>query len=360
MADEFQLEEDELGTEGAAAIEIDGREVFEHFRFTADKGQELLRVDKFLVARLQKSSRNRVQQAAEAGCILVNGKPVKSNYRVKPFDVVQVVMDRPRYEFEVIAQDIPLKIVYEDRYVLVVDKPAGLVVHPGHGNYDGTLVNALAWHFRDTPDYDVNDPRLGLVHRIDKDTSGLLVVAKTPDAKTDLGRQFFNKTTKREYVSVVWGRPDPAAGTVATNIGRNPKDRLQMTTFPLDGPEGKRAVTHYETIEDLGHVSVVKCVLETGRTHQIRVHMRSLGHPLFNDARYGGDKVLRGVQSGSYQSFVNNCFELCPRQALHARTLGFRHPETGEEMFFTSEIPADMTALIEKWRTYSAALKQRP
>lgn len=360
MADEFQLEEDELGTEDAAAIEIDGREVFEHFRFTADKGQELLRVDKFLVARLQKSSRNRVQQAAEAGCILVNGKAVKSNYRVKPFDVVQVVMDRPRYEFEVVAQDIPLKIVYEDRYVLVVDKPAGLVVHPGHGNYDGTLVNALAWHFRDTPDYDVNDPRLGLVHRIDKDTSGLLVVAKTPDAKTNLGRQFFNKTTKREYVSVVWGRPDPAAGTVATNIGRNPKDRLQMTTFPLDGPEGKRAVTHYETIEDLGHVSVVKCVLETGRTHQIRVHMRSLGHPLFNDARYGGDKVLRGVQSGSYQAFVNNCFELCPRQALHARTLGFRHPETGEEMFFTSEIPADMSALIEKWRTYSAALKQRP
>ncbi|MDE6436688.1 MAG: RluA family pseudouridine synthase, partial [Muribaculaceae bacterium] len=204
----------------------------------------------------------------------------------------------------------------------------------------------------DTPDYDVNDPRLGLVHRIDKDTSGLLVVAKTPDAKTDLGRQFFNKTTKREYVAVVWGAPDPAAGTVATNIGRSPKDRLQMTTFPLDGPEGKRAVTHYETIEPLGHLSVVKCVLETGRTHQIRVHMKSLGHPLFNDARYGGDVILRGVRSGSYQAFVNNCFELCPRQALHARTLGFRHPRTGQDMFFTAPIPADMEALMERWRTY--------
>lgn len=345
---------DDVQDEGddGRVIEIGGTEYYEHFRFVADKGQELLRVDKFLVARLQKSSRNRVQQAAEAGCILVNGKAVKSNYRVKPLDVVQVVMDRPRYEFEIVAQDIPLDIVYEDRYVLVVNKPAGLVVHPGHGNYDGTLVNALAWHFRDTPDYDVNDPRLGLVHRIDKDTSGLLVVAKTPDAKTDLGRQFFNKTTKREYVAVVWGRPDPAEGTVATNIGRSPKDRLQMTTFPLDGPEGKRAVTHYSTIEQLGHVSVVKCVLETGRTHQIRVHMRSLGHPLFNDARYGGDRILRGVQSSTYQAFVNNCFDICPRQALHARTLGFRHPETGEEMFFMADVPADMTALIEKWRTY--------
>ena len=335
-------------------IEINGAEYYEHFRFVADKGQELLRVDKFLVTRLQKSSRNRIQQAAEAGCILVNGKAVKSNYRVKPLDTVQVVMDRPRYEFEIVAQDIPLDIVYEDRYVLVVNKPAGLVVHPGHGNYDGTLVNALAWHFRDTPDYDVNDPRLGLVHRIDKDTSGLLVVAKTPDAKTNLGRQFFNKTTRREYVAVVWGRPEPPSGRVATNIGRNPKDRLQMTTFPLDGPEGKRAVTHYETIENLGHVSLVRCVLETGRTHQIRVHMRSIGHPLFNDARYGGDKILRGVQSSSYQAFVANCSALCSRQALHARTLGFRHPETGEEMFFSADIPADMSAMIDRWRTYAS------
>lgn len=328
------------------------QELYEHFHFVADKGQQLLRVDKFLVQRLEKSSRNRVQQAAEAGCILVNGKAVKSNYRVKPLDVVSVVMDRPRYEFEITAEDIPLDIVYEDREVLVVNKPAGLVVHPGHGNYNGTLVNALAWHFRDTPDYDVNDPRLGLVHRIDKDTSGLLVVAKTPDAKTELGKQFFAKTTKREYVCVTWGVPAPASGRIETNIGRNPKDRLQMTTFPLDDPNSKYAATNYEVIEPLGHVAVVKCRLETGRTHQIRVHMKHIGHPLFNDARYGGDQILRGNRSAAYNKFISNSFEVCPRQALHARTLGFRHPRTGEEMFFTADIPADMTALIERWRKY--------
>lgn len=325
--------------------------LYEHFRFVADKGQTLLRVDKFLVSRLEKSSRNRVQQAAEAGCILVNGKAVKSNYRVKPLDVVQVVMDRPRYEFEVLAQDIPLDIVYEDADVLVVNKPAGLVVHPGHGNYDGTLVNALAWHFKDNPDYDVNDPRMGLVHRIDKDTSGLLVVAKTPDAKTDLGKQFFNKTTKREYLAMVWGTPDPASGRIEGNIGRSLRDRLQMAVFP-DGDMGKHAVTHYELVESFVHVSLVRCVLETGRTHQIRVHMRHIGHPLFNDARYGGDVVLRGVPSAKYKAFIDNCFKVCPRQALHARTLGFIHPRTGQEMFFTADLPADMTALIERWRAY--------
>lgn len=335
-----------------ARVEIDGREMYEHFRFVADKGQQLLRVDKFLVLRLEKSSRNRVQQAAEAGCVIVNGRAVKSNYRVKPLDVVSVVMDRPRYELEIIPEDIPLDIVYEDSELLVVNKPAGLVVHPGHGNYSGTLVNALAWHFKDNPDYDVDDPRMGLVHRIDKDTSGLLVVAKTPDAKTMLGRQFFDKTTKREYVAVVWGLPDPACGTVEGNIGRSLKDRLQMTVFP-DGDMGKHAVTHYETIEALGPVSVVKCRLETGRTHQIRVHMRHIGHPLFNDARYGGDKILRGNRSSSYTRFVENCFAQCPRQALHARTLGFVHPSTGEEMFFTAPVPGDMSAMIERWRAYS-------
>ena len=319
----------------------DGRELYEHFRFVADKGQELLRVDKFLALRLQKSSRNRIQQAAQAGCIVVNGRPVKSNYRVKPLDTVLVVMDRPRYDFEIIAEDIPLDIVYEDKTVLVVNKPAGLVVHPGHGNYSGTLVNALAWHFRDTPDYDVSDPRLGLVHRIDKDTSGLLVVAKTPDAKTHLGRQFFNKTTRREYVAVVWGVPDPATGRIEGNIGRNERDRLQMAVYPPGDERGKHAVTHYEVLESLGHVSVVRCVLETGRTHQIRVHMRHIGHTLFNDA--------------SYNAFVSNCFATCPRQALHARTLGFVHPDTGKELFFNSEIPSDMTALIERWRNYSAS-----
>lgn len=338
---------DEAPTEGGSGM-------YEHFRFVADKGQQLLRVDKFLVARLEKSSRNRVQQAADAGCILVNGRPVKSNYRVKPLDVVSVVMDRPRYEFEVVAEDIPLDIVYEDAEVLVVNKPAGLVVHPGHGNYSGTLVNALAWHFKDNPDYDVNDPRMGLVHRIDKDTSGLLVVAKTPDAKTNLGRQFFEKTTRREYVAVVWGVPDPPVGVIVGHVGRNPKDRLQMAVFP-DGSQGKHAVTHYEVLENLGYVSVVRCRLETGRTHQIRVHMKHIGHPLLADARYGGDEILRGERTAKYRQFVENCFKICPRQALHARTLGFVHPVTGREMFFTSEIPADMTAMIERWRVYDAS-----
>lgn len=329
--------------------------LYEHFRFIADKGQILLRVDKFLTERMQRASRNRIQQAAEAGCILVNGRPVKSNYRVKPLDVISIVMDRPRYENEIVAEDIPIDVVYEDDTVLVVNKPAGMVVHPGHGNYTGTLVNALAWHFRDNPNYDVDDPRLGLVHRIDKDTSGLLVIAKTPDAKTHLGKQFFNKTTKREYTALVWGIPEPAVGRIEGNIGRNLRDRLQMAVFPPGSDQGKPAVTHYEVIEPLMHVALIKCVLETGRTHQIRVHMKSIGHTLFNDVRYGGDETLRGERSASYNQFISNCKTLCPRQALHARTLGFVHPVTGEEMFFTSEIPSDMTALIEKWRSYASA-----
>ena len=327
------------------------RELYEHFRFVADKGQTLLRVDKFLVTRMENASRNRIQQAAEAGCILVNGKPVKSNYRVKPLDVVSIVMDRPRYECEIIAQDIPLNIVYEDADVLVVNKPAGLVVHPGHGNYSGTLVNALAWHFRDNPEYDVSDPRLGLVHRIDKDTSGLLVIAKTPDAKTHLGQQFFNKTTKRKYIALVWGAMENDEGRIEGHIGRSTKDRLQMTVYP-NGECGKSAVTHYRTIERLGYVSVVECVLETGRTHQIRVHMKHIGHTLFNDERYGGDQILRGTKFAKYRQFVQNCFDTCPRQALHAKTLGFVHPRTGEELFFDTEVPSDMTQLIERWRQY--------
>lgn len=332
----------------------DARELYEHFRFVADKGQALLRVDKFLTERLQNSSRNRVQQAADAGCILVNGRPVKSNYRVKPLDVVTVVMDRPRYENEVLPEPIPLDIVYEDDTVLVVNKPAGLVVHPGHGNYNGTLVNGLAYHFKDNPDYDVNDPRMGLVHRIDKDTSGLLVVAKTPDAKTNLGKQFFNKTTKREYLALVWGCPSPSPGTIVGNIDRDPRDRLRMAVFDPDSGIGKHAVTHYEVLEPLGPVSLVKCVLETGRTHQIRAHMKHIGHPLFADARYGGDQILRGVNSGAYRKFVANCFEICPRQALHARTLGFVHPVTRREMFFTSELPGNFKELLDRWRARAA------
>ncbi|MBQ5775923.1 MAG: RluA family pseudouridine synthase [Bacteroidaceae bacterium] len=345
------MSEDVYTGEDIILTDDNERELYEHFRFVADKGQTLLRVDKFLVTRMENASRNRIQQAAEAGCILVNGKPVKSNYRVKPLDVVSIVMDRPRYECEIIAQDIPLDIVYEDEDVLVVNKPAGLVVHPGHGNYSGTLVNALAWHFRDTPDYDVSDPRLGLVHRIDKDTSGLLVIAKTPDAKTHLGLQFFNKTTKRKYVALVWGAMENDEGRIEGHIGRSLKDRLQMTVFP-NGESGKSAVTHYRTIERLGYVSVVECVLETGRTHQIRVHMKHIGHTLFNDERYGGDQILRGTTFAKYRQFVQNCFEICPRQALHAKTLGFVHPRTGQEMFFDTEVPADMTNLIERWRQY--------
>lgn len=329
----------------------DGREMFEHFRFVADKGQQMIRVDKFLVDRMEKTSRNRIQQAADAQCVIVNGKPVKSSYKVKPNDVVSIVMDRPRYELEIIPEDIPLNIVYEDDDLLVVDKPAGLVVHPGHGNYSGTLVNALAWHFKDNPDYDVSDPRLGLVHRIDKDTSGLLVVAKTPEAKTHLGNQFFHKTTRREYVAMVWGDFAEPEGTIVGNIARNPKNKLQMAVFD-DPTIGKHAVTHYKVIESFGYVTVVKCVLETGRTHQIRVHMLSKGHPLFNDARYGGDRILKGTTFAKYKQFVENCFQTCPRQALHARTLGFVHPRTGKEMDFESPVPSDMTALIEKWRNY--------
>ncbi len=267
-----------------------GRDYWEHYHYVVEPGHVLLRIDKYLVERIKGTSRNRIQNAAEAQCIRVNGRAVKSNYRVHPGDEISVVMDRPRYENEIIAQDIPLNIVYEDDDLLVVNKPAGMCVHPGHGNYDGTLVNALAWHFKDNPNYDVTDPRMGLVHRIDKDTSGLLVVAKTPNAKTSLGLQFFNKTTKRQYIAVVWGAMKQMDGTIEGNIGRSLRDRLQMAVFP-EGDQGKHAVTHYHTIENLNHVAVVQCQLETGRTHQIRVHMRHIGHPLFNDERYGGDKI---------------------------------------------------------------------
>lgn len=327
----------------------DGRELFEHFRFVADKGQKPLRVDKFLVARMERTSRNRIQQAADAKCILVNNKVVKASYQVKPDDVVSIVMDRPRYDFEILPEEIPLDVVYEDPWVLVVNKPAGLVVHPGHGNWTGTLVNALAWHFRDTDGYDVNDPRLGLVHRIDKDTSGLLVIAKTPEAKTDLGTQFFNKTTRRLYNALVWGNFDEEEGSVNAPIYRDPRDKLRMAIAP-DEINGKHAVTHYIVKERFGFTTLVECKLETGRTHQIRVHMAHLGHPLFNDVRYGGDKILRGTTSGSYRQFIQNCFKTCPRQALHARTLGFRHPHTGKEMDFEAPLPSDFDNLLNRWR----------
>ena len=325
-------------------------ELYEHFRVVVDKGQAPIRVDKYLFERIVNSSRNRIQNAADAGFIMANGKPVKSSYKVKPLDVLTVMLDRPHYDNDIIAEDIPLDIVYEDDYLMVINKPAGLVVHPGCGNYHGTLVNAIAWHLKNVPSYDPNDPQVGLVHRIDKDTSGLLVVAKTPEAKTSLGLQFFNKTTKREYNALVWGVVDEDEGTVVGNIGRNPRDRMQMAVVPDD--QGKHAVTHYQVLERLGYVTLVKCVLETGRTHQIRVHMKHIGHVLFNDERYGGNEILKGTHFSKYKQFVNNCFDTCPRQALHAKTLGFVHPHTGKEMFFTSELPEDMTNLIERWRTY--------
>lgn len=325
-------------------------QLYEHFRVTVDKGQDLVRVDKYLFDKLTSVSRNRIQKAADAGYIMANEKPVKSNYRVKPLDVITVMLDRPYYDNEVVPEDIPLNIVYEDDVLMVVNKPAGMVVHPGHGNYTGTLINGVAWHMKDVPNWDMNDAHVGLVHRIDKDTSGLLVIAKTPEAKTHLGEQFFNKTTKRRYQALVWGNFEEDEGTVVGNIGRNPKDRMQMTVLP-EG-EGKHAVTHYRVLERFGYVTLVECILETGRTHQIRVHMKHIGHVLFNDERYGGQEVLRGNRTTKYKQFINNCFEICPRQALHAMTLGFIHPVTGEEMYFTSELPEDMTALLDKWRNY--------
>lgn len=326
-------------------------ELYEHFKVVVDKGQSPVRIDKYLFERIVNASRNRIQSAADAGFVMANGKPVKSSYKVKPLDVLTVMMDRPKYDNDIIPEDIPLDIVYEDSELMVINKPAGLVVHPGCGNYHGTLVNAIAWHLRDVPTYDPNDPQVGLVHRIDKDTSGLLVIAKTPDAKTSLGMQFYNKTTKREYNALVWGIVEENEGTITGNIGRNPKDRMQMAVM-TDPNQGKHAVTHYKVLERLGYVTLVKCVLETGRTHQIRVHMKHIGHVLFNDERYGGNEILKGTHFSKYKQFVNNCFDICPRQALHAKTLGFVHPKTGEEMFFTSELPKDMTDLIEKWRTY--------
>ena len=339
------------------SIESSEREGHEHWRLSVDKGQASVRIDKFLMDHMGDTSRNRIQKAAEAGCIRVNDRPVKSNYRVKANDLITLVLDHPKRDWEIVPENIPLDIVYEDDDLMVVNKPAGMVVHPGCGNYSGTLVNAIAWHLKDDKNFDPNDPTVGLVHRIDKDTSGLLVVAKTPEAKTSLCIQFFNKTTKRQYNALVWGPFDENEGRIEGNIGRNPKDRLQMAVFPPDSEVGKHAVTHYRVAERLGFVTWVECVLETGRTHQIRVHMKHIGHVLFNDERYGGNEVLRGTQSGTYRQFIRHCFEICPRQALHARTLGFIHPRTHEEMFFTSPIPQDLTALLEKWRTYNGNIQ---
>lgn len=338
--------EDEPDEEGAS--------VYEHFRFIAEPGVKPIRIDKYLILRLSNTSRNRIQHAAEQGFILVNGKAAKNSYKVKPGDEIVVLLDHPKYDTEIKPENLPLDIVYEDDDVMVVNKAAGMVVHPGISNYTGTLVNALAWHFQASTPYDGDDALLGLVHRIDKDTSGLLVIAKNADAKTSLGKQFLYKTTRRLYNAVVWGSFKDNNGRIEGNIARNPKDRLQMAVFPPDSDIGRPAVTHYHVLEDYGPVSLVECRLETGRTHQIRAHMKHIGHPLFNDARYGGNIILRGIQSGTYKQFVRQCFDICPRQALHAKTLGFKHPRTGKDMDFTSPLPPDMATLVERWRQYAA------
>lgn len=336
------------------AVEEQQDEMFEHFALTVDKGQGLVRIDKFLVDRLENTSRNRVQAAADGGNILVNGVAVKSSYKVKPLDKISIVMPYPRREVEIIPENIPLDIVYEDDDLLVVNKNAGLVVHPGHGNYSGTLVNALTYHLKDLPLFQDGDMRAGLVHRIDKNTSGLLVVAKNEKAHVKLARQFFEHTVSRRYVALVWGNFDEDEGTIEGNIGRSHKDRLKMAVFP-DGSDGKHAVTHYTVLKRYGYVTLVECRLETGRTHQIRVHMEYMGHPLFNDERYGGDRILKGTTFSKYKQFIENCFTLMPRHALHARSLGFSHPATKKEMNFESVMPADFKAVLDKWDTYTAA-----
>ena len=352
MTEEETIFDDELNDDFLPTASNEGGELYEHFRVIVDKGQEPVRIDKFLFERMQHSSRNRIQKAADAGYIHVNNTPVKSNYKVRPEDVITLMLDRPKHDNTIEAEGIPLDVVYEDDVLMVVNKPARLVVHPGAGNFHGTLINAIAWHLKDMPSFDPNDPEVGLVHRIDKDTSGLLVIAKTPDAKTALGKQFFNKTTHRSYNAIVWGNMTEDEGRIEGNIARDPKDRLRMTVFPPDSEVGKPAVTHYRVIERFGYTTLIECILETGRTHQIRAHMKHIGHPLFGDERYGGTEILRGQRSSTYKAFIRNCLALCNRQALHARTLGFVHPVTGEQMDFTSELPADLSALIEKWRGF--------
>ncbi len=333
-------------------IENNEDDLYEHYRFVAGAGQVPLRVDKFLMNFVENATRNKIQQAAKSGSVFVNDIPVKSNHKVKPNDVVRVLFAHPPYENLLTPEDIPLDIVYEDEALLVVNKPAGMVVHPGHGNYSGTLINALIYHFDNLPNNSSDRP--GLVHRIDKDTSGLLVIAKTEEAMTHLAKQFFDKTSKREYVALVWGSLEEDEGTIEGNIGRHPKNRLQNTVFFGDEEEkGKPAVTHYKIIERLGYVTLVSCKLETGRTHQIRVHMKHIGHTLFNDERYGGEKILKGTTFTKYKQFVENCFKVLPRQALHARTLGFVHPVTGKQMNFETEIPDDIQQCIERWRGYA-------
>lgn len=335
------------------SCEDEEQQMFEHFRFDVDKGQSLLRIDKYITDHMEQTSRHRVQLAIEAGYVRVADKVVKANYKVKPLDVITIVMPYQRHGFEVAPEPIPLNIVYEDDDLLVVNKPAGLVVHPGHGHFSGTLINALAYHLSLKQAADEGDERMGiLVHRIDMNTSGLLVVAKNDEAQIDLAKQFFYHTIQRKYIALVWGNIQEDEGTVEGNIGRDPNDRMKFRVFP-DGSQGKHAVTHFRVLERFGYVTMVECILETGRTHQIRVHMNYIGHPLFNDDRYGGDQILKGTIYTKYKQFIDNCFKILPRHALHAKTLGFVHPRTKKQILLDSELPEDMTALIEKWRKYA-------
>lgn len=329
-------------------------ELFEHHKFEADPGQKPLRVDKFLQNKIENASRSKIQAAADAGSIHVNGNVVKSNYKVKPGDRVAVVLEYPPREIEIIPEDIPLAVVYEDADFVIVNKPPGLVVHPSYGHYTGTLINALAFKYKELPIFNGDDARPGLVHRIDKNTSGLLVIAKNEQAKAKIALQFFEHTTHRRYIALVWGNFEEEEGTITGHVGRSLKNRKVMTVFP-DGAYGKHAVTHYKVLERFGYVALVECRLETGRTHQIRVHMQHIGHPLFNDVEYGGDAILKGTTFTKYKQFIQNCFNLLPRQALHAKELGFEHPTSGEYMKFDSEIPDDMQAVLEKWRGYVAS-----
>ncbi len=348
-------EADELDeSEGDGVEEGEASGLYEHFAITADKGQSLLRLDKFLVAHMMHCSRNRIQAAADSGNILVNGTTAKSSYRVKPFDRIQIVLPYPKREYEIFPEEIPLTIPYEDDDIVIVDKPAGMVVHPGVGNHSGTLVNAMTWHLRNLPMYSEGNTRAGLVHRIDKNTSGLLVMAKNETALARLSKQFFDHSIQRRYVALVWGNFDTDEGTITGNIGRSPRDRQKMYVF-ADGSEGKWAVTHWRVLRRFGYVTLVECRLETGRTHQIRVHMSWIGHPLFNDERYGGDRILKGTTFSKYRQFIENCFETMPRHALHARLLGFVHPSTGREVCFESDLPDDFRALLAKWENYAAS-----
>lgn len=327
-------------------------ELYEHFKFVVDKGTEILRMDKYLMNLIANTSRNKIQQAAKAECVLVNGKPEKSNYRVKPLDVITVLLPNPPREYEIFGEDIPLNVLFEDDDLIIINKEPGLVVHPAYANYTGTLVNALTYRFENQFSKAGEPYRPLLVHRIDKNTSGIMVVAKTEMAQLHLSKLFFDHTIERKYRALVWGDFKEDEGTITGNIGRNPKDRLVMTVFP-DGSSGKHAVTHYKVLERFGYVTLIECELETGRTHQIRVHLKYIGHPLFNDSSYGGDEILKGTTFTKYKQFIQNCFKMMPRHALHAKSLGFIHPSTGEQVSFDSELPEDMLSVVEKWRHYT-------